>query len=411
MARKFDIPLIYRGKIITRVKRAQQNSDPRKRDFAPTTLDFGPIHVILARHFGFCYGVENAVEIAYKTLATHDDRRVFLLSEIIHNPRVNGDLMERGVRFLFTPDGEQLVPWEELSPEDIVIVPAFGTTLEMQEQLAQLGIDPYTYNTTCPFVEKVWKRSTQLGEHHFTVVVHGKDTHEETRATFSHSIRNAPTIVVLDLEEARILADIIRGKTGPEAFEKHFSGKCSVGFDPGRHLERIGVVNQTTMLASETRQIAEVLRGALAERYGGENVHEHFADTSDTLCYATNQNQNSTYALIDRGADLALVVGGYNSSNTSHIVELCEKAIPTYFIKGPDEILSQNKIRHFQLNTREIKTTEPWLPEKRPLEVVLTCGASCPDAILDGVLLRILSFFDDIREIDDVFKAYPAENP
>jgi 4-hydroxy-3-methylbut-2-enyl diphosphate reductase len=360
MARKFDIPLIYRGEIITPVKRSQQTSDPRKRDFAPTTLDFGPIHVVLARHFGFCYGVENAVEIAYRTLSTHADKRVFLLSEIIHNPRVNGDLMDRGVRFLFTPGGEQLVPWEELPPEDIVIVPAFGTTLEMQERLAGLGIDPYTYNTTCPFVEKVWKRSTQLGEHHFTVVVHGKDTHEETRATFSHSVRCAPTVVVLDLEEARLLAAVIRGKAGPEEFERRFRGKCSDGFDPVRDLERIGVVNQTTMLAAETREIAEVLRS------------------------------------------------GYNSSNTSHIVELCEKAMPTYFIKSADEILSRDEIRHFQLKTREITTTEAWLPPKRPLEVILTCGASCPDAILDGVLLRVLSFFDGVRPIDDVLEPYRA---
>ncbi len=408
MARKFDMPIFYAGAVISRVKRARELADPRKHDLSPTVLDFGPVRMILARHFGFCYGVENAVEIAYKTLETHADRRIFFLSEMIHNPRVNGDLKKRGVRFIFTPPGEQLVPWDELTGEDIVVVPAFGTTLEMQAKLAERGIDPYTYDTTCPFVEKVWKRSAQLGKKKFSVVVHGKDTHEETRATFSHSVRGAPTVVVRHLEEAHVLADIIKGKQGSEAFERHFRHKCSEGFDPERDLQRVGVVNQTTMLATETREIAKVLRNALAERYGSEHIERHFADTSDTLCYATNENQNATYALIERGADLTLVVGGYNSSNTSHIVELCSDAMPTYFIQGAEEIISGRSIRHFQLGTRKTETTEGWLPDKRPLDVVLTCGASCPDAILDGVLFRVLSLFERTHEVEAVLAEYTA---
>lgn len=407
MARKFDIPLIYQGRIITRVKRAQQDRDPRKRDFSPTVLDFGPVRFVLARHFGFCYGVENAVEIAYKTLDEHPDRRVFLLSEMIHNPRVNADLQDRGVRFLFEPTGEQLVPWDELTSEDIVVVPAFGTTLEMQRNLAERGIDPYQYDTTCPFVEKVWKRSARLGADAYTVVVHGKDTHEETRATFSHSVVGAPTVVVANLEEARMMADIIRGKGPVTTFERLFRYKCSSGFDPAVHLDRIGVVNQTTMLASETREIAQELRRALADRFGEANIGDHFADTSDTLCYATNENQSSTYALIEHGADIALVVGGYNSSNTSHIVELCAGAMPTYFVKGAGEIESGDTIRHFDLEERNRIRTDAWLPDKRPLDIVLTCGASCPDAILDGVMVRVLSLFDGIADIDAVLKAYP----
>ena len=203
MARQFDIPAFYKSPIISRVKKTRQLQDSRKRDLSPSGLDFGPVRFHLARHFGFCFGVENAIEIAYKTLEQHPDQRIFFLSEMIHNPNVNGDLMDRGVQFIFTPTGEQLVPWESLNPEDIVVVPAFGTTLETQEELATRGIDPYTYNTTCPFVEKVWNRSANLGEGGFTVVIHGKDTHEETRATFSHSIRSAPTAIVLNLEEAR----------------------------------------------------------------------------------------------------------------------------------------------------------------------------------------------------------------
>jgi len=411
MPRQFDIPDFYKSSVISRVKRARQLRDPRKGDLVPTVLDYGPVRFILARHFGFCFGVENAVEIAYQTLDHHADRRVFFLSEMIHNPNVNWDLQERGVQFIFTSAGEQLVPWEHLTPKDIVVVPAFGTTLEIEETLAARGISPYSYNTTCPFVEKVWKRSAQLGESGYTVVVHGKATHEETRATFSHSIRNAPTVVVLDLEEAHILADIIRGTRDSKAFFTHFGRTCSKDFDPARHLTRIGVVNQTTMLASETWEIAQVLKQAMADRYGAERLDEHFADTSDTLCYATNENQDATYALIEHGADLAIVVGGYNSSNTSHIVALCQVAMATYFIRNADEIISPSRIRHFLLATREMTTTDGWLPQKRPLEIALTCGASCPDAIVDGVLSRILSFFEDTRPFEDVLQPYGVETP
>jgi 4-hydroxy-3-methylbut-2-enyl diphosphate reductase len=407
MGHSTDIRKLYRGEIISRVKAFRQLEDPRKKDLSPSVLDFGPVRFVLARHFGFCFGVENAVEIAYATLEANTDRRVFFLSEMIHNPKVNGDLRERGVRFIFTPSGEQLVSWDELAADDIVVVPAFGTTLEMEEKLAQCGIDPYRYNTTCPFVEKVWKRSAQLGDRGFTVVVHGKATHEETRATFSHSVRGGPTVVVMDLTEALLLGDIIKGKFGADVFAKHFGRGCSSGFDPDRDLERIGVVNQTTMLAAETREIAGVLREAMAERYGEKYIGDHFADTSDTLCYATNENQNATYALIDRGADLAVVVGGYNSSNTSHIVHLCHESFPTYFIQNASEIVSEERIRHFSTQKRATVVMDGWLPSKRPLDIVLTCGASCPDAVLDDVLLRVLSLFRETRSIDEVMTKYP----
>ncbi len=409
MARVFDTPDVYRGPIISRIKRARQAADPRKRDLSPSVLDFGPVRFVLARHFGFCYGVENAIEIAWRVLAEHPDRRVFFLSEMIHNPRVNGDLVARGVRFLFTPDGRQLVDWDELTRDDIVVVPAFGTTLELQERLAERGIDPYTWNTTCPFVEKVWKRSAQLGEAGFTVVIHGKAAHEETRATFSHSVRSAPTVIVRDLDEARVLAGVISGERSREAFDATFAERVSPGFDPERDLRRIGVVNQTTMLATETHEIAACLRDALVRRWGEDAIGEHFADTSDTLCYATNENQNATYALIERGADVALVVGGFNSSNTSHIVELCQRRMPTYFVGGPDDVISPERIRHFDLERREVRETTGWLGSKRPVDVVLTCGASCPDAILDDVLRRVLGFFDGARSIESVMADWPDE--
>ena len=406
MARQFDIPVFYKSKITSQVKKSRQISDPRKRDLSPTVLNFGPVRFILARHFGFCFGVENAIEIAYKTLEDHSGRRIFFLSEMIHNPNVNRDLQSRGVQFIFTTTGDQLIPWNALNADDIVVVPAFGTTIEIQQELESRGIDPYTYNTTCPFVEKVWKRSTLLGESGYTVVVHGKARHEETRATFSHSVAHAPTMILMDIHEARILAKIILGEAQPETFNDVFAHKCSDGFDPVKDLEKIGVVNQTTMLATETRAITKVLRQALIDRYGEDQLQNHFADTSDTLCYATNENQNATYALVEKGAHLGLVVGGYNSSNTSHLVELCLKAMPTYFIKNATEIRSELTIRQFDLDSKQVNTTEYWLPENRPLDIVLTCGASCPDAVVDEVLLRVLSFFPDVRPVEEVLREY-----
>ncbi len=411
MARQFHIPDFYKSPIISRVKKYRQLHDPRKQDLLPTVLDFGPVRFILARHFGFCFGVENAVEIAYRTLQENSDKRIFFLSEMIHNPAVNQDLQERGVRFIFSSAGEHLIAWDELTAEDIVVVPAFGASVEVQDALAQRGLDPYTYNTTCPFVERVWKRSAQLGSNGYTVVVHGKASHEETRATFSHSIQNAPTVVVLNLEEAHILGDIIRGQLEPAVFFTQFGHTCSCGFDPERDLQRLGVVNQTTMLASETRQVAQILRQALADRYGEERLSETFADTSDTLCYATNENQHATYALIEHGADLSLVVGGYNSSNTSHIVELCQAAMPTYFLQGAKDIVSPACINHFVLHRQQVETTQDWLPEHRPLDIALTCGASCPDAIVDEVLLRVLSFFASPRTMEEVLQPYPSTTP
>ncbi|MCY3767363.1 MAG: 4-hydroxy-3-methylbut-2-enyl diphosphate reductase [Gemmatimonadetes bacterium] len=406
MARKFDIPDFYKSPVIARVKAYRQMQDMRKRDLSPSVLDFGPVRFLLARHFGFCFGVENAIEIAYKTLDDHPDRRIYFLNEMIHNPNVNNDLKDRGVEFIFDPYGMQLIPWNYLAPEDIVVVPAFGTTVEIQDALASRGIDAYTYNTTCPFVERVWNRSAKLGESGFSVVVHGYDAHQETRATFSHSVRNAATVVVLDLQESHVLADVIRGAEGRGVFFEHFGHKCSDGFDPDRDLQRIGIVNQTTLLATETRRIAKILRGALADRYGEENIQKHYADTSDTLCYATNENQNATYVLVEQEADLALVVGGYNSSNTSHIVELCLERMPTYFIKDADEIRSGSLIRHYNLETKKAALTTDWLPDNRPLSVALTSGASCPDAIVDAVLLRVLSFFEPTRSLDDVLASY-----
>ena len=408
MARKkFEIPTMFRSPIIRKVKEANKVVDPRKKDLAPSELDFGPVKFLIPRHFGFCYGVENAIDIAYRTVEQNPDKNIYLLSEMIHNPTVNEDLLERGVKFLFDTDGTVRIPIESLSADDIVIVPAFGTTIEIQEKLQEQGIDPYQYNTTCPFVEKVWKRGKQLGKKGYSLVVHGKHEHEETRATFSHSADHSPVVVVLNPEEAKILADIMTEKRPLSDFEKHFGHKSTDGFNPLEDLENFGVINQTTMLATETQEVMDILKEAAAKKFGEEDVLNHFADTSDTLCYATNENQSATYALADAAPDIAIVVGGYNSSNTMHLVEILEDYCPTFHIRDAEEFDGPAEIQHFNQWKKEMVTTKNWLPvDGNKLTIALTSGASCPDVLVDEVLLKVLSYFSESKEVDDVIKPF-----
>lgn len=402
--RTFDIPPFYRSPIISRVKQSRKAADPRKRDFEPTLLDFGTVRILLARHFGFCFGVEHAIEQAYRALAENPGKRIFLLSQMIHNPEVNADLEEQGIQFLMDTAGNVRIPFEVLTPEDVVIVPAFGTTVEIEERLAAAGVDLATYNTTCPFVEKVWNRAGKLGEQQYTVVVHGKPSHEETRATFSHAAKSAPVLVVKDRAEAEVLAEMMRGERPWSEFAGVFAGRTTPGFEPERDLARIGVVNQTTMLASETQGISSLLESALTTRRPADD----FANTRDTLCYATNDNQQATRGALDAGlADLALVVGGYNSSNTSHLVELCAEVVPTFFIRNEDELLEDGAVRHYDLHAREeVVTSLPW-PEGVPT-VLVTSGASCPDATVDRVIQRLLADFPGARPVEEVLAEFEA---
>jgi 4-hydroxy-3-methylbut-2-enyl diphosphate reductase len=400
--KSFDIPQFYRSSFITEIKNSRKSDDPRKKDYTPTLLDFGPIRFYLARHFGFCYGVENAIEIAYKTIEENPGKRIFLLSEMIHNPGVNDDLQKLGVKFLMDTSGEHIFGWDELNADDVVIIPAFGTTLEIEIKLNEKGINPYQYDTTCPFVEKVWNRSYQLGAENFTVIIHGKDYHEETRATFSHTVQKAPSIIVRDIVEAKFLSAVILGEKSAEEFYKFFEGKYSENFIFEKDLLQVGVVNQTTMLATETEEIADLLKETMRKKFSAENLNKHFADTRDTLCYATNDNQEATYGLLNTEADLAIIVGGYNSSNTGHIVELCEEKLPSYFISSEEKIVSRDIITHFSIERKKEIVTENFLLQKVPVNILLTSGASCPDAIVESVLRKILSFYNDVQDIDEV---------
>lgn len=372
-----------------------------KRDFTPTLLHFGPVQIYLARHFGFCYGVENAIEIAFRTVEENPGKRIFLLSEMIHNPQVNADLEVHGVKFLQDTYGNSLIPFDELRGDDIVLIPAFGTTLEMERKLNDLGIQTEKYNTTCPFVEKVWNRSEAIAKQNYTVVIHGKPKHEETRATFSHASVNSPSVIVKDMEQTKQLARYISGDKPSSLFYEEFKGQYSKKFDASKDLQRIGVVNQTTMLAGDTQAIADYLKQAMIDKYEltEENVEDHFADTRDTLCYATNDNQSAVINMLQTDADLAIVVGGYNSSNTSHLVELCEQKFPTYFISHEEKILSSKEILHYDLQGRQETLTQNYLPGKTPVKILMTSGASCPDALVEGVICKLVQFFPGSKTI------------
>ena len=406
--KQFDIPIIYRSPLITAIKNKRKVVDKMKKDFTPTLLDFGSVQIYLARHFGFCYGVENAIEIAFKTIEENPNKRTFLLSEMIHNPQVNADLQKRGVQFLQDTYGNPLIPFDTLTKDDIVIIPAFGTTLVMEEKLNALGIATEKYNTTCPFVEKVWNRSEQIAQKNYTVIVHGKPTHEETRATFSHAAKHTPTVVVNDMAEAILLSKFITGEKDAPEFYELFKGKYSDGFSTEKDLQRIGVVNQTTMLASDTQAISDFLKNSMQQKYGLDKntIEERFADTKDTLCYATNDNQTAVTGLLEIEADFALVVGGYNSSNTSHLVELCEEKLPTYFINSAEKIISSTQIKHFNFNTSTEEYTTNFIPRKTPVKILITSGASCPDALVEGVIEKLATYFTIKNSIEDLAKTF-----
>lgn len=392
--KSFDVPLVYRSPLISAIKKKRKEADRMKKDFSPTLLDFGPLKIYLARHFGFCYGVENAIDIAFRTVEENPGKRIFLLSEMIHNPQVNADLKAAGVQFLQDNYGNQIIPFESLTADDIVLIPAFGTTLDIEAKLRAIGIAIEHYNTTCPFVEKVWNRSEAIAKNQYSIIIHGKPSHEETRATFSHAAANAPSVVVKDMKQTIELAKYITGEKPAEEFYTEFKGQYSEGFEVSRDLERIGVVNQTTMLASDTQAIADYLKDVMIQKFALDetNVRERFADTRDTLCYATNDNQTAVTGLLQTDADLAIVVGGYNSSNTSHLVELCEEKLPTFYISSAEKILSADTILHYNFHTKQELVTQNFLP-KGQAAILITSGASCPDAVVEEVIKKLAGFY------------------
>ena len=406
--KQFNVPNIYRSSIISAIKQKRKLDDKQKKDFSPTLIDLGNVQIFLARHFGFCYGVENAIEIAFNTINEKPDKNIYLLSEMIHNPQVNADLEHMGIRFLQDTYGNQLIPFDSIGSDDIVLIPAFGTTRDIEKLLQEKGIQTEKYNTTCPFVEKVWNRSQQIAGKGYSIVVHGKPKHEETRATFSHASSYTPTIVVNDLQEAHALGKYITGEKDAQNFYQEFKGRYSEGFDITRDLIRIGVVNQTTQLASDTQKISDYLKETIIQHYGltDATISNHFADTRDTLCYATNDNQTAVAGMLETNAHIAIVIGGYNSSNTSHLVELCEKKLPTYFIDSAERIHNQLELTQCNWRTKEQTLIKNYLPNTSPAKILMTSGASCPDSLVETVIRKLAALYDTEAGLESWIKNY-----
>jgi 4-hydroxy-3-methylbut-2-en-1-yl diphosphate reductase len=349
-------------------------------------LRTGAVTFLLAREFGFCYGVDRAVEYAYETRRRFPDRAIHLVGEIIHNPHVNARLKEMGIRFLRDPEGGG-PGFDAVRSEDVVILPAFGVTVEEMARLKATGC--VLVDTTCGSVLNVWKNVDRFSATGFTALIHGKYAHEETRATASRTTQypGGRYLVVRDRAEAALVCDYIRTGGDRSAFLARFPAACSPGFDPDVHLGRIGLANQTTMLSSESLEIQEMIRAALAERYGAQEIPLRFR-AFDTICSATQDRQDSVLELIAENPDLMVVIGGYNSSNTTHLAALASRTIPTYHIQDASCILGTETIRHKPFGCPSEVTTRAWLPDG-PVVLGLTAGASTPNNKIGEVVSAI----------------------
>ncbi len=408
---------LYQSKLCEAIKTlARTNERSASR---PAILDFGAVQYVIPSHFGFCLGVKNAIERAYESLAENPGRRVFMLSELIHNPFVNEDLRRRGLRFLQTDKGQPFTVaglaapaghagpllWDSLTAEDIVIIPAFGATDEDKKKLVRKGIRVAQFDATCMLVEKVWKAARGFGREGYTVVIHGKSEHEETKATFSNSRRTAPSIIIRNLEEARQLGDYIAAPTDAKRADllTRFAGLHTPDFDPVRHLDRVAVVNQTTLLMNETAAIIEYFKSVFAEKYGAEDGPAHVggAGKKDTLCYATQVNQDALQRALSEPLDAAFIIGGKNSSNTYQLYRLCAQKLGprAFFIQSEANIRSREEIEHYvfptlgQGRSGHTEVCKLWPGDESAKRVLITGGASCPDGLVQQVIARINSFF------------------
>lgn len=344
----------------------------------------------LAREFGFCYGVDRAVDYAYQTREKFPDRRVFLTGEIIHNPHVNNRLIEMGVQFL-SGQYSNGTTIDDLQPDDVVILPAFGVSVDEFKRLRATNC--VLVDTTCGSVLNVWKRVDHYGQKGYTALIHGKYYHEETIATSSQALKypGGKYLVVLNMEEAERVCDYIVHGGDKQAFMDYFAKAVSPAFDPDRDLKKIGVANQTTMLSSESLAIAEKVKQAMARRYGEAYLTEHFL-SFDTICSATQDRQDAILELVQKQPlDLMIIIGGYNSSNTNHLAVMASQYTTAYHIDDPSSILSGGRIRHKKVGAPDVVVSEAWLPEGE-LEIGITAGASTPNNKIGEAVERILAF-------------------
>lgn len=419
---------LYQSQLCDAIKALARTNE--RSASSPATLDFGAVRYIIPSHFGFCLGVKNAIERAYESLAENPGRRVFMLSELIHNPFVNEDLLQRGLRYLqtdkgvpFAIDGQPAAPgsvapllWDTLTSEDVVIIPAFGATDEDKKKLIRKGIRVAQYDATCMLVEKVWKAARAFGREGYTVIIHGKAEHEETKATFSNTRRYAPSLIIRSLDEAKLIGDYIAAPTDAKraSLLAKFAGLHTPDFDPARHLDRVAIVNQTTLLMNETAAIIDYFKGVFIAKYGEAAGPDHVggAGRKDTLCYATQVNQDALQRALAEPIDAAFIVGGKNSSNTYQLYRVCEQKLGrrAFFIQSEQSIHSPNEIEHYVFPSASHRI--PGHTELRPLwpdceapkTVLITGGASCPDGLVQQVIARINSFFPPpaLRTADEV---------
>ncbi len=437
---------LYQSRLCSAIKALARRNE--RTATTPVTLNFGAVQYVIPSHFGFCLGVKNAIERAYETLAENPGRRVFMLSELIHNPFVNEDLLRRGLRYLQTDKGapyladgkvgEPLAPerrpggattlWDTLTPEDIVVIPAFGATDGDKRRLVRKGIPIFAYDATCMLVEKVWKAARLYGREGYTVVIHGKHEHEETKATFSNTLRYAPAVIVRNLDEAKRLGEIVAngGPSAQRRFEELFAGKHTAGFDVAVHLARVAIVNQTTLLMNETQEIIAYFREAYTAKFGpdapGTQPRVGGSGRNDTLCYATQVNQDALGRALAEPIDAGFVVGGKNSSNTYQLYRLCEQKLGNraFFIQSEAGIRSPDAVEHNVFMGRGREATSGHV-EMRPLrtglelpkKVLITGGASCPDGIIQQVITRINSFFpaERLRRVEEVLRELEGDGP
>jgi 4-hydroxy-3-methylbut-2-en-1-yl diphosphate reductase len=349
-------------------------------------LSAGELTIKLAKEFGFCYGVERAIDLAYAARRAYPDRRIFLLGEIIHNPEVNDQILRMGiVTIAGKPKDEEI---NQLTPNDIVIIPAFGTEVSTRKKLEAKGCQ--FVDTTCGDVMSVWKRVRQYSKDSVTSIIHGKAWHEETMATSSQARTSGRGhyLVVFTLAETDYVCDYILNGGNKQEFLEKFKGAYSEGFDPDVHLQAIGVANQTTMLRGETEEVQRRLKAAMVRRFGEPEIASHFR-FFDTICGATQDRQDALEKLLRNPLELLIVIGGYNSSNTSHLAEMGESRLPTYFIKNAAKMISENSIFHYDQHKHEEIETLNWLP-KGNVTVGITAGASCPNNLIEDVIRRLL---------------------
>ncbi len=419
---------LYQSRLCEAIKTVARTNE--RSASPPAMLDFGAVRYVIPSHFGFCLGVKNAIERAYESLAENPGKRVFMLSELIHNPFVNEDLLQRGLRYLqsdkgvpFNTRGDPATPgtsepllWDTLTADDVVIIPAFGATDEDKKKLVRKGIRVAQYDATCMLVEKVWKAARTFGREGYTVIIHGKSEHEETKATFSNTRRHAPSLIIRNLDEARLLGDYIAAPTAGKrtALLARFAGLHTPDFDPARHLDRIAIVNQTTLLMNETAAIIDYFKAVFTAKFGATAGPDHVggAGRKDTLCYATQVNQDALQRALGEPLDAAFIIGGKNSSNTYQLYRLCEQQLGkrAFFIQSEQSILAHDRIMHYVFPSAgrgsggHTELQPLWADCQKPKTVLITGGASCPDGLVQQVITRINSFFPStqLRRTEEV---------